>query len=266
MEQPWAAQFSAGTPPPALHRVHHSFTWAFLFRDPTADADIITDLDRVHPVGVFTQLTSEAKKLHTVELPVIPTLPITPTHETEEGEKKVKEHKTFALTSFLPKPPISVVNMKNLTTLLHKKVDKYIRAFMLYLYSRILLSSTTSSGTKLPNLVLPRSPQNVFDEPDKLADYAAVSTGGVQELQEILESFSVSDWPARVIPNVAVEEYQEDAGDGVRFGKMVFDEELSRLQMQELICTGQNLPERFAAPGDGETWRGKEAKPGEVGE
>ncbi|KAF8986685.1 hypothetical protein BDQ17DRAFT_1335468 [Cyathus striatus] len=226
MEQPWATQFGAGTSLPVSHRVHHSFTGTFLFKNPNADADIITDLDQVHPVGVFTQLTSvfaaknadrgftlrsslrlvtrrkwtgqEAKKPHTVELPVIPTLPVTPTHETEEGEKKVKEHKTFTPTSFLHKSPISIVNMKNLTT---------------YILSPFV--SVDPANTKA------RSPQNVFDESNKLIDYtAAVSTG-----------------PARVIPNVAVQEYQGGAGDGVRFGKMVFDEELSRLQVQELTAS-----------------------------
>ena len=35
---------------------------------------------------------------------------------------------------------------------------------------------------------------NVFDEPDKLADFAAaVSTGEVQELQDVLESLVVDD-------------------------------------------------------------------------
>lgn len=31
---------------------------AFLFKDPKADADVITSVDQVHPVGVFAQITS----------------------------------------------------------------------------------------------------------------------------------------------------------------------------------------------------------------
>ena len=38
------------------------------------------------------------------------------------------------------------------------------------------------------------STSNVFDEPDKLADFAAaVSTGDVHDLQAVLESLSVED-------------------------------------------------------------------------
>ncbi|KAF8990202.1 ATP-dependent protease La domain-containing protein [Cyathus striatus] len=177
---------------------------AFLLKDPNADADIVTDLDQVHPVGVFAQITSaflaknadgedregltavlyphrriritelvkagdkeevdreEAEKPQTVEPPAIPTPPVTPPPETEEGEKKAKESMPFAPTSLLHKFPISIVNIENLTTLPYNK-DDYIDQ----------IASNVS---------------------DKLAEFAAaVSTGVVQELQDVLESLSVPD-------------------------------------------------------------------------
>ena len=47
---------------------------------------------------------------------------------------------------------------------------------------------------QITNFSINQVDANVFDEPDKLADFAAaVSTGGVQELQDVLESLVVDD-------------------------------------------------------------------------
>lgn len=47
---------------------------------------------------------------------------------------------------------------------------------------------------QITNFTISQSASNVFDEPDKLADFAAaVSTGEVGELQDVLESLSVED-------------------------------------------------------------------------
>jgi Lon-like ATP-dependent protease len=52
----------------------------------------------------------------------------------------------------------------------------------------LTLSSAVTSFT------MSQSTSNVFDEPDKLADFAAaVSTGEVTELQAVLESLSIED-------------------------------------------------------------------------
>ena len=63
-----------------------------------------------------------------------------------------------------------------------------------YLFSRISRNLTSFSETKSPNFSINQVAANVFDEPDKLADFAAaVSTGEVQELQDVLESLVVDD-------------------------------------------------------------------------
>ena len=47
---------------------------------------------------------------------------------------------------------------------------------------------------QITNFSINQVASNVFDEPDKLADFAAaVSTGDVQELQDVLESLVVED-------------------------------------------------------------------------
>ncbi|KAF8982189.1 hypothetical protein BDQ17DRAFT_1438003 [Cyathus striatus] len=94
---------------------------AFLFKDPNANADVITDLDHDHPPRTLTggrgryhgclvpvrririkELVNaddetEMDREETVEPLAIPTQPVTPPAETE-GEKKVKEPTTFAPT------------------------------------------------------------------------------------------------------------------------------------------------------------------------
>ncbi|KAF9003681.1 Lon protease C-terminal proteolytic domain-containing protein [Cyathus striatus] len=207
---------------------------AFLLKDPNADADIITDLDQIHPVGVFAQITSvfsaknadgedgegltavlyphrriritelvkagdekemdreEAEKPQTVEPPAIPTPPTTPPPETEEGRRST----AFVATSFLHKFPISIVNIENLTTLPYNKDDQYIRAFMSEIVSvfKDIAQLNPLFRDQITNFSINQIASNVFDEPDKLADFAAaVSTGEVQELQDVLESLSVPD-------------------------------------------------------------------------
>lgn len=49
-------------------------------------------------------------------------------------------------------------------------------------------------GNIVTSFTMSQSSSNVFDEPDRLADFAAaVSTGEVNELQGVLESLSVED-------------------------------------------------------------------------
>ena len=71
-----------------------------------------------------------------------------------------------------------------------------------YPCSEISRNSTLSSATKSPTFQLTKSPPTVFDEPDKLADFeaAVLSTGEVQELQDVLESLVVDDRLRKALP------------------------------------------------------------------
>ncbi|KAF8989495.1 ATP-dependent protease La domain-containing protein [Cyathus striatus] len=194
----------------------------FLPKDPNPDAsaDIITNLDRVHPVGVFTQITSafavknaDGEGLIAVLYPHrrIRIAELVKAGDAEE-EKKVKESMPFAPISFLHKFLISIVNVENLTTLPYNEDDQYIRVFMSEIVSafkdiaqlnplfrdQITNFSINQAPTPLSLCHhLANTPQiasNVFDEPDKLADFAAaVSTGEVQEPQDVPKSLSVPD-------------------------------------------------------------------------
>jgi hypothetical protein len=71
---------------------------------------------------------------------------------------------------------------------LYNKGDQYIHAFMSEFVSvfKVEPPLPTSYSTKQVAI-------DVFDQPDHSADYTALSTGGVQELQAVLESLVVID-------------------------------------------------------------------------
>ncbi|KAF9440890.1 LON-domain-containing protein, partial [Macrolepiota fuliginosa MF-IS2] len=158
---------------------------AFLLKDEHTDGDIITDINSVHQVGVFAQVTN------------IPTPP--PTPDPEVGPLQ---------TSFLHNHAVSIVNVENLETQPYNKDDQCIRAFMSEIVSvfkdiaqlnplfrdQITNFSINQVASNITNFSINQVASNVFDEPDKLADFAAaVSTGEVHELQDVLESLVVDD-------------------------------------------------------------------------
>ncbi|KIY73073.1 ATP-dependent protease La [Cylindrobasidium torrendii FP15055 ss-10] len=202
---------------------------AFLLKDENTDSDVITDLDQVHPVGVFAQITSvfsanaqdekdegltavlyphrriridqlvksgSISQAETVPVPgdapeegqtvTPPTSPVLP----EEGLSGPVQ------TSFLHKYDISIAKVDNLVTLPFSKDNQYIRAFMSEIVSvfKDIAQLNPLFRDQITNFSINQIASNVFDEPDKLADFAAaVSTGEVQELQNVLESLSVED-------------------------------------------------------------------------
>ena len=207
---------------------------AFLLKDEAPDSDVITDLDAVHEVGVFAQITSifganpagnvsgkdgaddgltavlyphrriritelvkpgngrGATSVGRVEEPkpeeeLLPTPPASPSSESPLNSVQ---------TSFLHDFDISVVNVENLSTESYNKDDQYIRAFMSEIISvfKDIAQLNPLFRDQITNFSINQVASNVFDEPDKLADFAAaVSTGDVQELQDVLESLSVDD-------------------------------------------------------------------------
>ena len=228
---------------------------AFLLKDEHADSDVITDINSVHQVGVFAQITSVfaantpgkeggeteegltavlyphrrikitelVKAGHPASLASVkvepteetqpkeleseaeqqPTPPATPPPESAEGVPEAEavtpaEQLSPALmqTSFLHSYDISIVHVENLATQPYNKDDQYIRAFMSEIVSvfKDIAQLNPLFRDQITNFSINQVASNVFDEPDKLADFAAaVSTGEVQELQDVLEALNVED-------------------------------------------------------------------------
>lgn len=99
-------------------------------------------------------------------------------------------------TSFLYNHAISIVQVENLITQPYNKDDQYIRAFMSEIVSvfKDIAQLNPLFRDQITNFSINQIASNVFDEPDKLADFAAaVSSGEVRELQDVLESLTVED-------------------------------------------------------------------------
>jgi Lon-like ATP-dependent protease len=99
-------------------------------------------------------------------------------------------------TSFLFNHNVSVVSVDNLQTQPYNKDDQYVRAFMSEIVSvfKDIAQLNPLFRDQITNFSISQVASNVFDEPDKLADFAAaVSSGEVQELQDVLESLVVDD-------------------------------------------------------------------------
>ncbi|KAF5359413.1 hypothetical protein D9756_003583 [Leucocoprinus leucothites] len=204
---------------------------AFLLKDEHTDSDVITDINSVHPVGVFAQITSvfaaagrdgEEKEegltavlyphrrikitelvkaggaLSTPSPPPPPPSTATPTDsESSSPTPPTSEPEIGPLqTSFLHNHSVSIVSVDNLQTQPYNKDDQYIRAFMSEIVSvfKDIAQLNPLFRDQITNFSINQVASNVFDEPDKLADFAAaVSTGEVQELQDVLESLVVDD-------------------------------------------------------------------------
>ncbi|KAJ6577656.1 ATP-dependent protease La [Mycena capillaripes] len=203
---------------------------AFLLKDENTDSDVITDINSVHPVGVFAQITSvftatgrgedeQEEGLTAVLYPhrrvvitellkagvakveaVSPEQPQTVTPPPSPEPVPAVEHKPPppgpVQTSFLHTHPISIVAVENLTTLPYDKDDQYIRAFMAEIISvfKDIAQLNPMFRDQITNFTMNQVTSSIFDEPDKLADFAAaVSTGEVRELQDVLESLEVTD-------------------------------------------------------------------------
>ncbi|KAH7926372.1 ATP-dependent protease La [Leucogyrophana mollusca] len=200
---------------------------AFLLKDENTDSDVITDINSVHPVGVFAQITSvfaansgsgddkeegltavlyphrrikiteltkAGKHPGTAEITPEETQTVTPPPSPDATEAIVPPGPVQ--TSFLHKHAISIVQVDNLVTQPYNKDDQYIRAFMSEIVSvfKDIAQLNPLFRDQITNFSINQVASNVFDEPDKLADFAAaVSTGDVRELQDVLESLVVDD-------------------------------------------------------------------------
>ncbi|KAJ7173427.1 ATP-dependent protease La [Mycena filopes] len=185
---------------------------AFLLKDENTDSDVITDINSVHPVGVFAQITSvftatgrgddepeegltavlyPHRRVRITELlkagvakiepSVTPEQPQTVLEPPEPEPVPVVEQKPPPTggpmqTSFLHTHPISIVAVENLT------------------YAPDIAQLNPMFRDQITNFTMNQVTSSIFDEPDKLADFAAaVSSGEVRELQDVLESLDVTD-------------------------------------------------------------------------
>ncbi|OCF39251.1 ATP-dependent protease La [Kwoniella heveanensis CBS 569] len=245
------------------------YVGAFLLKDSTSDSDVVTDLNQVHPVGVFCQITScfssnegegKPESLTAVLFPhrriridelvkagqglELPeeTVPIAKVVEdiqsAEKGEGEVESFEPEvpsveevreelgtvsqrrddlpgeadsrpSATSPEPKKPlspigflhtllpeVSITNVTNVGLEPFEKDSQVIRAIMSELISvfKEIAQLQPMFREQVTSFAMSNTSSQVFDEPDKLADLAAVvSTADVSDLQAVLESTSVED-------------------------------------------------------------------------
>jgi Lon-like ATP-dependent protease len=226
---------------------------AFLLRDEEDDADVISDLSKVHPVGVFAQITSifsqqsnnktggkdsgkgedeeegltavlyphrriridelitpeargakqtgegESKihKVHEIQQEARDTGIVPDTNDANtDGPAKTPAHAVSYQTSFLQDYAVSLVNVSNLESEEYKKDDgliKAVKAELIAVFKDIALLNPLFRD-QIANFSISQGAGNVFEEPDKLADFAAaVSSGEVGELQSVLETLNIGE-------------------------------------------------------------------------
>lgn len=237
---------------------------AFLLKDEDGDADTIEDLDKVHRVGVFAQITSvfpaqssasnkkpkegskeggkdgqeddESEGLTAVLYPhrriridellpphgspqrpavesdaahqdgaeQAPSSDVVASKDPSEAEKaattssseQIPSHGAPYQTNFLRNYPVSLVNVSNLEARPHAKDSQVTRAIKSELISvfKDIASLNPLFRDQIANFSIAQGAGNVFEEPEKLADFAAaVSSGDVGELQAVLEALDVEE-------------------------------------------------------------------------
>ncbi|UZJ52558.1 hypothetical protein CBS101457_001878 [Exobasidium rhododendri] len=237
---------------------------AFLLKDEEDDADVITDLDKVHRVGVFAQITSifsqssqsgskgnkDGKKtdaerdeeegltavlyphrrIRIDELitpkgqaqlindsisspstgpPTTSAIDVKETRDESENTVVTSSEEPEATTSNEQKPSpipyqtnflqdyaVSLVNVTNLEAQEYKRDDAFIKAIkaeLIAVFKDIALLNPLFRD-QIANFSISQGAGNVFEEPDKLADFAAaVSSGEVGELQSVLETLNIGE-------------------------------------------------------------------------
>ncbi|MCO5598714.1 hypothetical protein L7F22_052812 [Adiantum nelumboides] len=235
---------------------------AFLLKDEEDDADVITDLSKVHRVGVFAQITSifsqqsaskgskdgksgnatnsnvnedeegltavlyphrriridellppdgkgvqsekadgqitteTAAKVHDVQQEARDSGVVPDKNDADSASQSPAGHGMSYQTSFLQDYAVSLVNVTNLESEEYKKDDglvKAVKAELIAVFKDIALLNPLFRD-QIANFSISQGSGNVFEEPDKLADFAAaVSSGEVGELQSVLETLNVGD-------------------------------------------------------------------------
>ncbi|KAF6744237.1 ATP-dependent protease La [Ephemerocybe angulata] len=142
----------------------------------------------------ITELVQPGAAIVKVDEADITDVPSTPPAEPVEG---AEETTASSPTSFLKEYPISLVRITNLPTEPYTKDNQHIRAFTSEIVSvfKDIAQLNPLFRDQITNFSINQvTSANIFDEPDKLADFAAaVSSGEPRELQDVLESTQVED-------------------------------------------------------------------------
>lgn len=209
------------------------YVGAFLLKDENADKDVIDNMDDVHDVGVFAQITS-AFPVHGDENGLTAVLyphrrikmsSLIPPQETaaskeepgsqapkEAGQEKQgdvvasfeeaaveqppKDALHYEPTSFLRKYPVSIVNVDNLAEESVDKKSPVIRAVTSEIVNvfKDVANLNPLFRDQISTFSMSQSAGNVIEEPAKLADFAAaVSAGEIKELQDVLETMNIEE-------------------------------------------------------------------------
>ncbi|KAG4301740.1 hypothetical protein PCK1_002003, partial [Pneumocystis canis] len=216
---------------------------AFLLKEDI-DTDIISDINQIYDVGVFSQITSvfpasnvgDENALTVVLYPhrrikIINLIgpQINTDQENDSKDKSIDNKENFKnetpdpetyvtdqnaennyfdkesinpsenngnnyATSFLNAYDISLVNVENLIDESFDPKNNIIRAVTSEIVSvfKDIATFNPLFRDQIANFSMSQSAGNVFEEPAKLADFAAaVSAGEVTELQDILETLSI---------------------------------------------------------------------------
>ncbi|EEH18221.1 ATP-dependent protease La [Paracoccidioides brasiliensis Pb03] len=206
------------------------YVGAFLFKDEAADRDVIEDIDEVHDVGVFAQITSvfpvpgAESGLTAVLYPHrrIKISSLTPSRDASqnaEGDQQATKEATaekhgdvvasfeeatldqppkeppYEPTSFLHKYPVSIVDVENLTEEPYDKKNTMIRAVTNEIVNvfKDIANLNPLFRDQISTFSMSHS-GNIMDEPANLADFAAaVSAGEVNELQDVLDTMNIQE-------------------------------------------------------------------------
>jgi Lon-like ATP-dependent protease len=208
------------------------YVGAFLFKDDAADKDVIDNVNDVHDVGVFAQITSafpvqgedsgltavlyphrrikmsslvssqdQSKKTDAEQPPAKDSSSekqgdVVASFEENAAENAPKETQPYEPTSFLRKYPVSIVSVDNLAEEPHDKKSPVIRAVTSEIVNvfKDVANLNPLFRDQISTFSMSQSAGNVIEEPAKLADFAAaVSAGELKELQDVLETLNVEE-------------------------------------------------------------------------
>lgn len=209
------------------------YVGAFLFKNDDADGDIIENLDDVHDVGVFAQITStyplntkdgeggltavlyphrrikistllaphDPARNGSIDQPILKDTAekkgdVVASFEEGTGEAPPKEVYHYEPTSFLRKHAVTLANVENLTEEPFDKKSPVIRAVTSEIVNvcKEIVQFNPLFRDQISAFATDHFPGNLGDEPGKLADFAAaVAAGDSAEVQEVLEAMNIED-------------------------------------------------------------------------
>ncbi|KAJ9088733.1 ATP-dependent Lon protease pim1 [Entomophthora muscae] len=198
------------------------YVGAFLLKDDSLDVDTVEGLDKVYNVGVFAQITSvfpsnsgeensltavlyphrRIRMTNVVTHPVVSLGPETSNSSSQieasfETEVDPVDEKGSIVTSILKgKYAASIADIDNMLDEPCNKRNPMVRAITTEMVSAFKDIAALNSffRDQIANFSVAQYAGNVFDEPGKLADFAAaMSAGEPREVQDVLESLVIEE-------------------------------------------------------------------------